>query len=359
MSPATDARQVSVVVPEGIDDPKRPSGGNTYDRRVCHGLAAIGWSVSELAVAGAWPSPDAAASAALGRMVAALPDGAIVLLDGLIASAVPQVLVPQAGRLRLVVLVHMPLDDRSRTDDALDKEHAVLRAAASIITTSTWSRRLLIDRHGLPWHRIQVAEPGVDVAEVAPGTPSGAGLLCVAAVAPHKGHDVLFEALGRIADLSWRCRCAGTLERDPGFVERLERSAELTGIEDRVHFAGPLTGGDLDAAYAAADVLVLASHSETFGMVITEALAHGVPVIASDVGGLPEALGRAPDGQRPGLLVPAGDSAALAAALRSWLTDGDLRRRLRHCALARRKTLARWSVTSDRISQVLAGVAGC
>ena len=103
---------VHVVVPDGIDDPARPSGGNAYDRRVCRGLAAIGWSVREHAVAGSWPRPDAAACAALAGVVQRIPDGAVVLLDGLIASAAPEVLVPQAGRLRLVVLVHMPLGDR-------------------------------------------------------------------------------------------------------------------------------------------------------------------------------------------------------------------------------------------------------
>ena len=101
--------EVHVIVPEGIDDPARPSGGNTYDRRVCRGLAALGWSVREHAVPGDWPRPGPAGHAALARAVRRIPDGAVVLLDGLIASAGPEALVPQAGRLRQVVLVHMPL----------------------------------------------------------------------------------------------------------------------------------------------------------------------------------------------------------------------------------------------------------
>ena len=124
-----------------------------------------------------------------------------------------------------------------------------------------------------------------------------------------------------------------------------------------MRFTGALAGPDLDAAYAAADVLVLASRAETYGMVVTEALARGLPVVATDVGGLPEALGGGADGDRPGLLVPAGDPAALAAALRSWLGDSDLRRRLRLAAQERRATLAGWSATSERLACVLAGVA--
>ena len=66
---------------------------------------------------------------------------------------------------------------------------------------------------------------------------------------------------------------------------------------------------------------MLPSRAETYGMVVTEALARGIPVLASDAGGLPETLGRDPDGRVPGLLVPPGDAAALAAALRGWLDD--------------------------------------
>ena len=120
---------------------------------------------------------------------------------------------------------------------------------------------------------------------------------------------------------------------------------------------GPLSGSELDAAYAEADVLVLASRAETYGMVVTEALSRGLPVIAADVGGVPEALGFGADGTRPGLLVPPGDVAALAEALRLWLTDADLRAALRAAALQRRAGLKDWSETADRVGRVLLGVA--
>ncbi len=168
---------VHVVVPDGIDDPARPSGGNAYDRRVCRGLTAIGWSVHEHAVPGAWPRPDAASFAALAGVVQRIPDGAVVLLDGLVASTAPEVLVPQASRLRLVVLVHMPLGHRPADDEADDvrtRERAVLSAAAAVVTTSAWTRRRLLELYALPADRVHVAEPGVDAADLAPG-PRPAG----------------------------------------------------------------------------------------------------------------------------------------------------------------------------------------
>ena len=314
--------EIHFIVPEGIDDPARPSGGNTYDRRVCDGLAALGWTVHEHGID------------ALER----IPDDAVVLLDGLIASPAPDVLVPHAGRLRQVVLMHMPIGDA--------RERAVLEAATAVITTSRWTGRRLSELYGLPAERIHVAEPGVDPAPIASGTDSGEALLCVAAVTPHKGHDALLDALATVADLPWRCTCVGSLDRDPVFAAAVQRRAN-----GRIEFTGPRTGSELERTYAAADLLVLPSHAETYGMVVTEALARGVPVIATDVGGVSEALG---DG---GLLVPPGDPAALGAALRSWLGDADLRGRLRHAARERRASLRPWAATTSVFAGVLAGAA--
>jgi glycosyltransferase involved in cell wall biosynthesis len=345
--------ELHVVLPNDIDDPATPSGGNVYDRRVCRGLAALGWSVREHAVRGAWPSPRPAERAGLARVLATVPGDAVVLLDGLVASAVPDVLLPQARRLRLVVLVHLPLGD-PLGDGA---EAAALAGTSAVITTSAWTRQRLLDRYGLPADRVHVATPGVDPAALAPGSDAGSRLLCVAAVTPHKGHDLLTEALATITDLPFSCVYAGTLSRDPGFAGRLRRMAQASGLTDRVRFAGPLTGSELGAAYAAADLLVLPSRGETYGMVVTEALARGIPVLATAVHGLPEALGRAPDGSLPGMLVAPGDPAALAGALRHWLSDAGLRRQLRSAARARRTTLTGWAVTAQRVSSILAGVA--
>jgi glycosyltransferase involved in cell wall biosynthesis len=353
-------KEVHVVVPDGIDDPTRPSGGNVYDRQVCRGLSSIGWSVREHAVSGTWPSPDTASRAALAGVVHGIPDDAAVLLDGLIASTVPDVLVPHASRLRLVVLVHMPLGHRpddDRADAVRARERAVLSVAAAVVTTSEWTRRRLQELYGLPAGRVHVAEPAVDAAELATGSAAGGALLCVAAVTSGKGHDVLLDALATTTDLSWRCECVGSLDRDPAFVDALRRRSLERGLDHRVRFAGPRTGADLDRSYAAADLLVLASRAETYGMVVTEALARGLPVVAAEVGGLPEALGHAADGSRPGLLVPPDDPTALGAALRAWLGDPELRGRLRRAARERRAALSGWSTTTCAVAGVLAGAS--
>ena len=340
-------RAVHVVVPDGVDDPGRPSGGNAYDRRVCDGLRAAGWQVHEHVVAGTWPRPGSHSLTALADVVAAIPDGSPVLVDGLVSSAAPEVLVPAARRLRLVVLLHMPLHD--------DAERAVLAAAVGVVATSAWSRDAV--RDGLDAGRVHVVEPGVDPDGLAPGTPEGGQLLCVGAVTPAKGHDVLLTALAALADQRWRCVCVGTRRRDPPFAEQLVRRARQHGLQDRLVLAGTRTGDELGASYRAADVLVHPSRADTYGMVVAEALVRGLPVITTTAGGLPDTLGRLPDGSRPGLLVPPGDPDALAQAIRRWLADSRLRRELRSRAGRRRETLTGWDTTTDRVARVLTGAA--
>jgi glycosyltransferase involved in cell wall biosynthesis len=349
-------RTLHFVVPDGIDDPARPSGGNAYDGNLCRGLISLGWSVHEHPVSGFWSEPDAASFAALEAALRQIPDGGLAVLDGLVASPSPCVLVPHARRLRLVVLVHMPLGLRPDVHDANEvrmRERATLSAADAVVTTSEWSRDRLMELYALPADRLYVAQPGVQPAELATGTATGEALLTVAAVIPDKGHDVLLDALAMIPDLSWHWVCVGSLDRDPDFVEALHRSSREYGLADRVHFVGTATGADLDRAYAQADVMVLASRAETYGMVVTEALARGVPVITTDVGGVTEALGHGSDGARPALFVPPEDPMAFADALRCWLTDAELRACLRQVAQERRGSLRGWSATTSDMARVL------
>ena len=312
---------VHVVVPDGIDDPLHPSGGNAYDRRICRELAALGWTVREHRVA----------ASGLARALASVPDHGVVLVDGLVAD---EAVLPETSRLRIVVLLHMPVGDRL--------ELAILNAAAAVVTTSDWAR----DR--VPGGRVTVAAPGSDLAPLATGSSFGVELLCVGAVVRAKGQDVLLDALGMITHLDWRCTFVGALDLDPGYVEELR--GQLT---ERVSFTGALTGSPLKAAFATADLVVSPSRRESYGMSVIEALARGVPVVTTDVGGLPEAVGSAPDGSRPGLLFPADDAQALAAHLEHWLIDPRLRQELRRSAAGRRERLTSWVETARQVAGVL------
>ncbi|MFD8525369.1 glycosyltransferase family 4 protein [Streptomyces capillispiralis] len=354
-------RSVHFVLPDGVDDPALPSGGNAYDRRVCLDLPGAGWQVHRHPVGGQWPRPDAASRAELAAVLRRLPDGAVVLLDGLVACGVPESVVPEAERLRLVVLVHLPLADETGLAPSLAaeldaRERTVLRAAAAVVATSNWAARRLTSHHGLAHHRVRVAAPGADIAPLAPGTDGVSRLVCVAAVTPRKGQHLLVEALAELTGLPWSCVLIGGLGHNPAYVSQVRGLIERHGMTDRVRLAGPQSGAALDAGFAAADLMVLASHAETYGMAVTEALARGIPVLTTNAGGLPEAVGRAPGGGLPGILVPPGDPAALAAALRDWFGDAGVRGRLKAAARGRRADLSGWAATSRDLAEVLAGL---
>jgi glycosyltransferase involved in cell wall biosynthesis len=221
------------------------------------------------------------------------------------------------------------------------------------VATSEWAARRLVAHHGLAPDRVHVAAPGADIAPLAPGTDGVSRLLCVASVTPRKGQHRLVEALATVTDLPWSCDLVGGLNHDPEYVARLRALISRHGLGDRLRLAGPKSGAALDASYASADLMVLTSYAETYGMAVTEALARGIPVLATDVGGLPEAVGRAPDGGVPGLLVPPENPAALAAELRGWFGEADVRRRLKAAARARRTSLGGWAITARNLSGVM------
>ncbi|GGN68522.1 hypothetical protein GCM10010112_32940 [Actinoplanes lobatus] len=431
------------VLPASIDDPAAPSGGNRYDREVLRRLTLPGGpspasgdqtpsAVREKLVPGDWPRPAPAAREALARILADIPDGAVVLLDGLIVCGVPDLLEPHATRLRPVILVHLPLCDETgltpeAAADLRARERRALHLAAAVIATSTPAARRVEELHDLTG--VHAVPPGVDPAPPAVPSPTGHRLLMVASLTPRKGYPLLLQALQTLTGLPWTCTIAGagrilgeiptpatlTLTTPSGLGATLDangdplprrteartpdsagqlgdeagqfddgpgrlgdeagrlgdgaagRAAEGSWRVSRperdgpvpdqgsVRFTGPLTGAALDAVYADADLFVLPSRAETYGMVVTEALARGLPVLATDVGGVPEALGEA-GGGRPGRLIPPGDRDALAGALREWLTDPGLRARWRDRARARRETLTGWDETAKRIREVLDGL---
>ncbi len=342
-------------------DVAAPTGGNIYDRRVIDGLAtAHGWRVRRTDVAGSWPLADDSARARLTQVLAAVPDGCLVVVDGIVACGVPEVIEPAAGRLRIVVLVHLPLPDETglSTESAASLarlEGRTLRAVAAVVVTSAWAARRLCP-YELPPARVHVAPPGTDRQPLARGTHGSdraPQLLCVGALTPRKDQLTLVEALARNAHLRWTCTCVGPLDRAPAYVASVRRRINAASLEARVRLVGALDTDEVGVSYDAADVFVLASRTETFGMVITEALARGVPVVTTAGGAAEDTLGTAPDGSVPGLLVPPGDADALAVALNRWLTDAPLRVQLASSARARRATLGSWDETLQALTDAL------
>jgi glycosyltransferase involved in cell wall biosynthesis len=334
-------------------DPETPTGGYEYDRRIVAGLRERGWEVSVHALAASFPAPDAAALVHARDTFARIPDGRTVVVDGLALGALPDLAAAEARRLRLVALVHHPLAAETglapeRAEALCRSEARALAAVRIAVAPSVATARALAD-YGVPAERIVVVEPGTDPAALADGSGGPTvELLCVAAVVPRKGHEVLIEALGSLATRRWHLTCAGSLARSPETVARLRHRLDELRLAERVRLAGVLDPPALEASYARADAFVLATLHEGYGMALAEALARGLPVVSTAAGAVPEVVPA-----DAGLLVPPGNVTALRDALARVLDDAALRGSLAAGARRARERLPTWDMACARFEDAL------
>lgn len=353
-------KTVHLVIPGPLD---QLTGGYIYDARMVHGLRAQGWTVTVHSLEGRFPDPDLQAHEAMAAALAAMPDQSLVILDGLAAGGLPDPLVLHRQRLRLIGLVHHPLSHETGLALELRERLAAaetqgLAACQGIIVTSPFTARQL-EGTGTLSCQIRVVEPGTDSVPGLRDPAEGPGedqlettapeaflpqLLCVASIVPRKGHDVLLEALSRLQDDPWECHCVGSLTRNHSFSAQVLHQRAALDLTGRVHFHGEISRQELEVRYARAHCFVLASHYEGYGMVLTEALAHGLPVVSTTGGAIPYTVPA-----QAALLVPPGDPDALARALGRVVAPGsgaELRRKLGVAALRHAERLPTWEAAA-------------
>lgn len=339
-------------------DPAQRTGGYIYDARVVSALRDQGWEIDVVGLAGGFPDADAEAAAALAQALESLPEHAAVVIDGLAMGALPEIVAAHAQRLDITALLHHPLGDELGLADADQQrfhrsELAALASVARIIVTSHFTARRLPElaaHYAMPFDaRVIVVEPGVAQAPISPQAEPGETLrlLCVATLTPRKGQDILVQALAGVSGEPWQCDCYGGA-RDAAFTQRVQQLIDHNGLQERVRLQGECDSETLEAAYQRAHALVLPSWYEGYGMVVTEALAHGLPVITTTGGALRDTLPK-----RAGLSVEPGDSAGLQQALSRFCNDAELRSRLRQGALQAREQLHDWSTAAAAFAAAL------
>jgi glycosyltransferase involved in cell wall biosynthesis len=332
------------------------TGGYLYDRQIMAGLATLGWRVELHGLDASFPLPTPAALRQADAVLAALPERALVVVDGLALGAMPEVAAIHWERVRLVALVHHPLALETGLDEASSRrlyasEYVALQQVRGVIVTSPSTTRALAD-YGIPPERCAVVAPGTDPAPLAEGSGGREwALLCVASLTPRKGHAVLFRALARLAALPWRLRCAGSADLAPATAAGLRTLAVELRLAGRIEFLGQLEEAALGIEYRRADLFVLPSYHEGYGMALAEALARGLPIISTTAGAIPDTVPA-----NAGLLVSPGDAAALAEALQRVMIEPSLRERLMHGARAARQTLPDWPTTCARFAAALEAI---
>jgi glycosyltransferase involved in cell wall biosynthesis len=347
-------RAAAFVVPGNIDS---RTGGYIYDRRIVDGLRVRDWSVDVQPLDDTFPRPTAAAIAQAEDVFAAFADDTIVVVDSLALGAMPEILEQHRSRVRIVALMHLPLAADVGIDEETAAHFAVaepraLRAASLVIVTGR-ATLPLIASYDVPSARVVVVEPGTEPAPLAcgSGTPT-VELLSVGTLNPGKGYEELLSALADVRSRDWHLTCAGSLTRHPPTVARIRAIVQRRNLEDRVSLVGELDAGQIEARYARADVFVLATLRETFGMAVAEALAHGLPVVSTSTGAIPALVGT-----DAGLLVRPGDVPSLGAALSRVIGDATLRARLAEGARRVRTSLPTWDQAVDRFAVALESIS--
>ena len=326
------------------------TGGYIYDRRLVAELTDLGVSVETLSLGAGYPfATERSLDHAL-ALLAALPAGATIIVDGLAFGTFGQRARELADSHDLIALVHHPLafETGLTTSDAerlRRSETRALAAARRVITTSHSTAATLTAEFEVEASKIIVAVPGTDPKPLAGGgTSPQLTVLSVGSVVPRKNMPQLVRALAMSRDLPWRLRVVGSLERSRAETSALHQAITDGGVEDRVELMGELDPESVDSAYAAADLYVSASVYEGYGMALLDAVAFGLPIVAARGGAVGEVLPL-----DAALLVPPGDDEALATILRQVLSDADLRAGLRSGAIGARSALPRWRDTAHAV----------
>ncbi len=333
------------------------TGSHRYDHRIVMGLRELGLPIELMALDASFPYPTPSALAHADTAVATIPDGALVIADSLAFGAMPAIAHRHADRLRWVALVHHPLwletglDATVRQQLKADEAQA-LTAARRVIVTSPSTVAELVEM-GVPRDHVRVVEPGTDAAALARGSQPGQGLklLCAASVTPRKGYRVLIDALAGLRDRTWQLECLGSLTMDPAEAAAVQSMIDAARLADRVFLRGEADDTALAAGYAAADVFVLPSYHEGFGMVLTEALARGLPIVSTTAGAIPRTV--PPDAA---ILVPPGDTLQLRRALARVMDGTDERYRLAQGAARARARLPDWPSACRRFAAAITGI---
>jgi len=336
-------------------DLNAPTGGYHYDRRLIAELRSLGVRVATVALPHCFGMPDQQTLASVQQLLAAIPDQAVVVVDGLAFGVLGELAAAEAQRLRLVALCHHPLAletglDKQRRQALLVSERRALSCALATVVTSEHTRQMLIDRFAVPAERITVAFPGTDRVAFAPCDGDPIRLLTVASLTRRKAHDILIDALASLQSLPWQARFVGAKDFDPVWAASLQERVNTLGLSRRIEFTGTVENAMLE--YQQADVFVLPSRFEGYGMVFAEALSAGLPVLAARAGAVPDVVPSA-----AGLLVAPDDSEALAEALQQILAGDSLRRSLQAGARKAALALPSWSDTATLVAQKLKEVS--
>jgi glycosyltransferase involved in cell wall biosynthesis len=348
---ASPVRRIAFAIP---GDLATATGGYIYDRRIIAELREQGWIVDLIKLGDGFPHPGAEVLACAQDILLNIEPGCPLIIDGLAFAVMPEAAALICKRHPLIALVHHPLALESGLSLAQAEafkvsEIAALRHARHVIVTGRATAKDLSRDFEVAPERVSVVCPGTDRGQLASGSSDGVlRLLAVGSIVPRKGFDILVAALAMLKDLPWHLTIAGDRTRDALAPAQLDRDLERFALTDRIHLLGAVTSEVLESLYIKADLFVLASRFEGYGMAYAEALAHGLPVVGTTAGAIPDTVPLA-----AGVLVEPDNVEQLASALRQIMTDPVLRTQLSRGAIQAAQDQPTWQQSAKAFAKVI------
>ncbi len=358
MSGSAASRRLAFAIPGSLDT---PTGGYRYDANIIEGLGQDGWQVDCVALPEGFPKPSPDEVRLTEERLLSVASDVPLVIDGLAYGVLPDMGAKRAAKGLLIALVHHPLCLESGLSEEERVRFAVLEKAAlahahHVIVTSPATARDLTARFGLPPEKLSVIEPGVArpdppiergrINGLSPSAPLR--LLTIGSITPRKGHDVLVAALARLKDLPWTLTLIGDGSRDPGCASALKMQIAEAGLSDRIALTGATDEAGIDLAYRTHDVFVLASRYEGYGMVFSEALVYGLPVIGTKAGAIAETV---PEGA--GILVKPENAGELSDALGMLIENAKCRETLVSRVFEIMSDFPDWDMAAEKFGRAI------
>lgn len=348
-------KRVIFAIPGKLDT---PTGGYIYDRMVVDGLRDSGWHVDVVGLGEGYPAPDEPTRLRALDLLASLPHPCPVIIDGLAYGVMPEARKHLHPANPIIALVHHPLALETGVSHAQaqllqTRETLALSYAAEVIVTSPSTGRELVDRYCVDEQRLTVICPGTERVNRYANISSNPTVrfLSVGAIVPRKGFMALVHALKPLANLDWSLNIVGDTTRSPPTTRELSQAIEQAGLAPRIRMLGIQSKSDLERLYVESDVFVLASEHEGYGMAYAEAIAHGLPIIGTRAGAIPDTVPSI-----AGLLVAPGNVDELSRALARLISDVDFRQSLAAGAREVAASLPTWSDAIKQFESVLGRV---
>lgn len=335
-------------------DLNAPTGGYGYDRRIISLLPALGIAVEHLKLASSFPFPSQDDLAETAYLLTNIAPEKTLVIDGLAFGAMPTDLIKQI-QCRIIALVHHPLALETGLSPEQQKslkasEKIALSYAKAVIVTGHMTKDILVSDYGVPGDKITVAMPGTNPALRSSGTGTPLQLLSVGAILPRKGYNILVKALEPLSALDWRLTIAGAQDRDPETADALKKLIDDLGLTERISLPGIVVPATLERFYDTADVFVMPTLFEGYGMVLAEAMACGLAIVSTRGGA---AAFTVPD--HAAVKVAPGHVEDLTEALRTVMTDLKLRKKLADAAWEAGRKLPTWNESARKVAAVIMG----